>query len=68
MLKSPLASNPFALMMNPDAVVQAMETSDRLRRLQRRICKPLDKPVATRPASDAAAFDNEVDAQDDSTD
>jgi hypothetical protein len=68
MLKSPLASNPFALMMNPEAVVQAMETSDRLRRLQRRICKPLDKPLVTRPASDAAAFDTEVDTQDDSND
>jgi hypothetical protein len=67
MLKSPLASNPFALMMNPDAVVQAMETSDRLRRLQRRICKPLDKPPAPRPANDAVAFDNEVDAQDDTS-
>ena len=68
MLKSPLASNPFALMMNPDAVVQAMETSDRLRRLQRRVCKPLDKPLVPRPASDTAAFDSEVDAQEDATD
>lgn len=59
--KSPLASNPFALMMNPDAVLQAMECSDRLQRLQRRICKPLDKPLIALSPDDVAAFDNEVD-------
>jgi hypothetical protein len=61
MLKSPLVSNPFALMMDPAAVVQAMECSDRLGRLQRRICKPLDKPVTARSTADVAAFDHEVD-------
>ena len=59
--KSPLASNPFALMMNPDDVIQAMERSDRLGRLQRRICKPLDKPVVQRSADEVAAFDHDVD-------
>jgi hypothetical protein len=61
MLKSPLVSNPFALMMDPAAVVQAMETSDRLGRLQRRICKPLDKPVTVRASAEVDAFDHEVD-------
>lgn len=51
--KSPLASNPFALMMNPDAVLQAMHRSDRLGRLSRRICKPLDKPLVARESGDA---------------
>jgi len=51
--KSPLASNPFALMMNPDAVLQAMHRSDRLGRLSRRICKPLDKPLVAREPGDA---------------
>ena len=59
--KSPLVSNPFALMMNPDAVLQAMQCSDRLGRLQRRICKPLDKPVLARSADEVAEFDHEVD-------
>ena len=39
------ASNPFALMLDPAAVVRAMEQSDRLARLQSCICRPLDKPL-----------------------
>ena len=66
--KSPLASNPFALMMNPDDVIQAMERSDRLGRLQRRICKPLDKPVVARAADEVAAFDHDVDDSEDTQD
>jgi hypothetical protein len=46
--KSLLTSNPFALMMHPDDVFQAMERSDRLGRLQSRVCKPLDKPLIPR--------------------
>jgi hypothetical protein len=59
--KSPLASNPFAFLMNPEDVLQAMERSDRLGRLQRRICKPLDKPVIARAPDEVASFDHEVD-------
>lgn len=55
-------SNPFALLMNPDAVVQAMERSDRLERLQRRICRPLDKPLIPCANTAAADFDREIDA------
>lgn len=62
--KSPLVSNPFALMMDPDAVIQAMETSDRLGRLQRRICKPLDKPATARANTEVDAFDHAVDEVD----
>jgi hypothetical protein len=38
-----VVSNPFALMTNPQAVVAAMEASDRLRALRRRVCRPLDR-------------------------
>jgi hypothetical protein len=62
--KSPLISNPFALMMNPDAVLAAMAGSDRLGRLQRRICKPLDKPLIPKAADETAAFDHEVEDTD----
>lgn len=55
-------ANPFALLMNPDAVVQAMERSDRLGRLKRRVCRPLDKPLIPRVGKDVAAFDREIDA------
>jgi hypothetical protein len=66
--KLALVANPFALMMHPDAVVQAMERSDRLGHLQRRICKPLDKTVIphTPEDDDAAAYDEPVDDSDDS--
>jgi hypothetical protein len=39
------ATNPFALLMDPQAVFRAIEKSDRLERLHSRICRPLDKPL-----------------------
>ena len=63
--KSPLISNPFALMMNPDAVLAAMAGSDRLGRLQRRICKPLDKPTIPHAPEEVTAYDHEIDDSED---
>ncbi len=37
--------NPFALMIDPQAVLAQIECSERLERLQRRVCRPLDKPL-----------------------
>ena len=34
--------NPFALMLDPEAVFQAMERCESLNLLKRRICRPLD--------------------------
>ena len=45
MQKQSLYANPFALMMEPQAVLEAMEGSERLNLLQRRVCRPLDKPL-----------------------
>ena len=53
-----LAANPFALMIDPAAVVMAMEKSDRLSRLQSRICRPLDKIAGAPAAEDAAEADD----------
>ncbi len=59
-----LANNPFGLMMNPQAILEAVERSERLSRLERRICRPLDKPLI--PLSDGARnADAEVDAEPD---
>ena len=44
MQHSPSDSNPFAMMLNPEAVVRAMESSEKLNGLQSRICRPLDNP------------------------
>jgi hypothetical protein len=47
-----LRSNPFALLMNPQAVLEAVERSERLSGLNRHLCRPLDRPVI--PASGAS--------------
>jgi hypothetical protein len=39
------AANPFALLMDPQAVFRAIENSERLERLHSRVCRPLDKPL-----------------------
>lgn len=58
-----LVANPFALMMEPEAVYQAVERSERLNRLQRRVCRPLDKPLIPKIGDEANAFDQSVDAE-----
>lgn len=56
--------NPFALMMNPEGVLAAVERSERLGRLKARVCRPLDRPLIPR-LQDAtlAAYDAQIDAQ-----
>lgn len=63
---SPLVG-PFAMLLNPERVVLAMELSERLNHLQRRIYRPLDKPLIAKSAkylADAAEFDRLVDEED----
>jgi len=55
------ASNPFALMMDPESVFAAMARSERLARLHSRIWRPLDKPMVARAPAEAEAFDALVD-------
>ncbi len=51
----PAHVNPFALMLNPQAVLARIGASDRLERLQRHVCRPLDKVVlGATPDSDDA--------------
>jgi hypothetical protein len=61
-----LAGNPFALMMHPDDVLKAVEGSHRLGGLQRRICRPLDRPLIPKQGEEgegeAAAFDQAIDS------
>jgi len=56
-----LAGNPFALMMHPDDVLKAVEGSDRLGGLQRRICRPLDRPLIPKQGAETDDFDCGVD-------
>lgn len=59
MLES-MVANPFALMVNPQDVLDAIERSDRLARLQSRICRPLDKPLI--PKADGSDASDEAEA------
>ncbi len=61
MQKQGLYANPFALMMDPEAVLAAMERSERLNGLQSRVCRPLDKPLIP-------LVDGEADAEADDLD
>ena len=39
--------NPFMLLLHPEAVIAAVEKSERLGRLNRHLCRPLDRPAPT---------------------
>jgi hypothetical protein len=52
--------NPFALMMDPESVFRALESSDRLGRLKSRICRPLDKPLIAKSGDEVAEFDQAI--------
>jgi hypothetical protein len=62
MHKQAPVSDPFAMLMDLQGVVQAMERSDRLARLQSRICRPLDKPLVSGGGGECEAFDGVIDA------
>lgn len=38
-------ADPFAMLVRPEAVLQAIEQSGRLGALASRVCRPLDKPL-----------------------
>ncbi|MCE4555235.1 hypothetical protein [Pelomonas cellulosilytica] len=56
-------ADPFAMLLAPDEVMSAIERSDRLARLQRRVYRPLDRPWI--PLKASADFDSEIDAEPD---
>jgi hypothetical protein len=62
------AANPFALLMDPQAVFRAIENSERLERLHSRVCRPLDKPLLPLVAADDADTADIVRLDDDEMD
>jgi hypothetical protein len=55
--------------MNPTEVIRAVESSERLRRLRRHICRPLDRPVVPNAVGlEAAEFDALLDGREDGFD
>ena len=55
-------ADPFAMLIAPEQVMNAIEHSDRLTRLQGRVYRPLDRPWIPVKGS-AADFDSEIDAE-----
>jgi hypothetical protein len=55
-------ADPFAMLINPQAVLQAIEQSGRLGALASRVCRPLDKPlIPKRDADEQHSFDDGID-------
>lgn len=52
--------NPFMLLVHPEAVFAAVEKSERLNRLNRHLCRPLDRPTGPQAAFAAGAAEDEA--------
>lgn len=64
MHRSEVIANPFALMMNPEAVIAAVNRSERLLHLKSHVCRPLDKPTPLKPLpGTSAAVDAKLEAE-----
>lgn len=58
-------TNPFVMMLDPEAVISAMEQSQPLRGLAGRVCRPLDKPLIPKLFDTTIReFDAAIDAED----
>jgi hypothetical protein len=63
-MHAPTLSNPFVMMTDPETILLAVERSERLNRLNRKVYRPLDRPLIPKiGAKDLAAFDNEIDSE-----
>ena len=63
MLSSP-ALNPFLLLLDPSAVMKAVESSSSLCSLKTRVFRPLEPGAGTRAAGDElAAYDAAIDVE-----
>ncbi|MET0383010.1 MAG: hypothetical protein ABW032_06265 [Burkholderiaceae bacterium] len=62
MREAPNLSNPFVMMTDPEMILAAVERSERLNLLNRRVYRPLDRPLIPKVgAKDVAEFDREID-------
>ena len=62
-MQSTTLANPFVMMTNPESILLAVERSERLNRLSRKVYRPLDRPLIPKiGAKELAEFDNEIDA------
>ncbi|WP_427913826.1 hypothetical protein ACPWT1_02390 [Ramlibacter sp. MMS24-I3-19] len=61
MTTAALAANPFALMMDPEAVREMIDKSEQLSKLSQRQCHPLDRAVIRSASAELAAYDSKID-------
>ena len=59
MSESAAPRNPFMLLLNPEVILAAIEKSEHLSQLNRHLCRPLDKPVPTKPGVAAQHWDED---------
>jgi hypothetical protein len=65
-LDTAVIADPFAMLINPQAVLQAIEQSGRLGALASRVCRPLDKPlIPKRDNDDGRGYDAPIDRHSD---
>jgi hypothetical protein len=60
MKQESLVQNPFMMMLSPESVIAAMERSEKLGRLNRRMCHPLDRQAAPDSDGEAATADSDT--------
>jgi len=60
-----ITANPFALLMNPEAVHAALAQSERLSKLNSKVWRPLDQPIIPRTGNDTADFDLDIESTED---
>jgi len=53
--------NPFALMVQPEDVLKAVERSNGLSGLRAHVVRPLDRPVLVKLPDDVIAYDRRID-------
>jgi hypothetical protein len=58
--------NPFMLMIEPEVVLAAIENSERLGRLNRHLCRPLDRQITPGQGTVAAVVDDTDEVDEDS--
>ena len=57
-------ANPFVMMTDPETILLAVERSERLNRLSRKVYRPLDRPLIPKVgAKDLSAYDSEIDSE-----
>jgi hypothetical protein len=61
-----VVADPFAMLINPQAVLQAIEQSGRLGALASRVCRPLDKPlIPKRDGDDPRSYEEALERHSD---